>query len=93
MTTPGSYCRKKGLWIFPPVVAVSTMLSALLAAGALGVAAVGVAAPASAYSGGVLRNCPQLFYNTEYPYSALPAACPPHWPGVPHGMHPGHGPG
>jgi hypothetical protein len=48
MTAPGSYRRKKGLWIFPPVVAVSTMLGALLAAGALGVAAVRVAAPASA---------------------------------------------
>jgi hypothetical protein len=48
MTAPDFYCRKKGLWIFPPVVAVSTMLGALLAAGALGVAAVGVAAPASA---------------------------------------------
>jgi hypothetical protein len=48
VTVPGSYCRKKGLWIFPPVVAVSTMLSALLAAGALGVAAVGVASSANA---------------------------------------------
>jgi hypothetical protein len=62
MTAPGSYRRKKGLWIFPPVVAVSTMLPALLVAGALGgVAAVGLAAPASAYHGGcykdTYRNC------------------------------------
>jgi hypothetical protein len=89
MTTPGSYRRKKGLRIFPPAVAVSTMLSALLAAGALGVAGVGVAAPASAYPNAMLWNCPQSFYNVEYPISALPAACAPHWQGVPHGLH-GH---
>jgi hypothetical protein len=49
MTNPRSYRHAKGLRIFPPVVAVSTMLPALLVAAALGVATVGVASPASAY--------------------------------------------
>jgi hypothetical protein len=67
MTTPGSYRRKKGLSIFPPVVAVSTMLPALLAAGALGLAAVEVAAPVSASYGGCYKD---IYGNCSYaPFS------------------------
>lgn len=52
MTTPGSYRRKKGLWIFPPVVAV-----AAFAALALPVAATIASAPAAQATTASYLNC------------------------------------